>query len=67
MFIDQKSRLGAALGLPMVLAGNAFAAVPTEVTDAITTGKGDMVTVAGLMLAVVVALIAFKLIRRALS
>lgn len=66
MTYGQKLRYGLAT-LPVLAASQVYAAVPSEVTDAITTGKADMVTVAGLMLAVVVALIAFKLIRRALS
>lgn len=46
-------------------AGSVFAAVPTEVTTAISDGKADMLTVAGLMLAVFIALVGFKLIRKA--
>jgi hypothetical protein len=66
MTYGQKLRYGL-VALPVLAASQVQAAVPTEITDAITTGKADMSTVAGLMLAVVVALIAFKLIRRALS
>lgn len=55
------------VALPLLASSAAFAAVPAGVTTAIETGQADMTTVAGLMLAVVVALIGFKLIRRALS
>ena len=51
--------------VPVVAAGNAFAALPEAVTTEISTGKADMLSMAGLMLAVFIALVAFKLIRRA--
>jgi len=51
--------------VPMVAAGNAFAALPVGVTQAVDDGKADMLAMAGLMLAVFIALVAFKLIRRA--
>lgn len=42
----------------------AFAAVPTEVSTAISTTQADAVTVAGLMVGVAAALLVFKYIRR---
>lgn len=42
----------------------AFAAVPASVTTAIETTQADSVTVAGLMIGVVAALLVFKYIRR---
>lgn len=59
----QAAKYGAIV--PVIAAGNAFAALPTEVTTAVADGKADMLSMAGLMLAVFIALIAFKLIRRA--
>lgn len=43
-----------------------LAAVPTEVTDALTAAGTDSVTVAGTVLAVIVGIMAFKYMRRAL-
>lgn len=45
-------------------ATNAFAAVPTEVTTAITEAGTDAKTVAGAVLVVVVGLLAFRYMRR---
>jgi hypothetical protein len=47
-------------------AGQAFAAVPLEVTTALDDAKADGVTVAGVVLVVIIAIAAFKFIRRAL-
>lgn len=55
----------ASLGGLALTTGQSFAALPTEVTTAVADGKADMLSMAGLMLAVFIALIAFKLIRRA--
>jgi hypothetical protein len=44
----------------------AFAAVPTEVTDALADAQTDGVAVAGLVLVVIIAIAAFKYIRKAL-
>lgn len=41
-----------------------FAAVPTEVTTALTDAKTDALVVAGLALVVVIAIAAFKYMRR---
>lgn len=49
-----------------VFATNTFAAVPADVTTSLTTAKTDGVTVAGVVLGVIVAIAAFKYIRRAL-
>jgi hypothetical protein len=48
------------------LAGSAFAAVPADVTTALESAKTDGVQVAGVVLTVVIAIAAFKYIRRAL-
>lgn len=44
---------------------SAFAAVPADVTTAITTAGTDMATVAGAVFVAVIALLGFKLMRRA--
>lgn len=49
-----------------VAGGNAMAAVPTEVSTALSDAKADGVTVAGLVLVVIIAIAAFKFIQRAL-
>lgn len=46
-------------------ASSAFAAVPTEVTGAITTAGADMATVAGAVFVAIIGLLGFKLMRRA--
>ncbi len=53
---------GSAALLPVV----AHAAVPTTVSDALTTASADGATVAGLVIAAVVAIFAFTLMRKAL-
>jgi hypothetical protein len=47
------------------MAGSVFAAVPTEVTTALTDAKTDSLTVAGLALVIIIAIAAFKFMRRA--
>ncbi|MGB7482029.1 MAG: major capsid protein [Burkholderiaceae bacterium] len=49
-----------------LLSAKASAEVPTEVTAALTDLKADALTVAGVVLAAVVAVFAFKFIRRGL-
>lgn len=48
-----------------VLPLSSFAAVPAEVTSAITTAGTDMATVAGAVFVAVIALLGFTLMRRA--
>jgi hypothetical protein len=45
--------------------GSAFAAVPAEVSGALTDAKADSLTVAGLALVIIIAIAAFKFMRRA--
>lgn len=45
--------------------GSAFAAVPIEVSTALTDAKDDSLVVAGLALIIVIAIAAFKYMRRA--
>lgn len=47
------------------LAGSSFAAVPTDVTTAITTAGSDMAIVAGAVFVAIIGLLGFKLMRRA--
>lgn len=56
----------AAVSVLALGAGQAMAAVPTEVTAALDTAKADGVTVAGIVLVVIIAIAAFKFIRKAL-
>lgn len=44
--------------------GSALAAVPTEVTTALGDAKTDGIAVAGLVLVAIIAMYAFKLMRR---
>lgn len=48
-----------------VLSASAFAAVPTEVTTAITGAGTDMAVVAGAVFVAVIGLLGFKLMRKA--
>ena len=56
------------LAVPVLLAsaGSAFAAVPVEVTAAMAEAKTDSLVVAGLVLVVIIAIAAFKFMRRAI-
>lgn len=47
-------------------AGSAFAAVPAEVSGAMTEAKTDSLVIAGLVLVVIIAIAAFKFMRRAI-
>jgi hypothetical protein len=49
-----------------IAAGSAFAAVPADVTDALTGAKTDGVLVATAVLVAIVAIYAFKLMRKGL-
>lgn len=49
-----------------VAAGSVFAAVPAEVTTAITEAGTDAAVIGGAVLVVIVAIAAFKYMRRAM-
>lgn len=49
-----------------VAAGSAFAAVPAEVTTAITGAGTDAAVIGGAVLVVIIGIAAFKFMRRAL-
>lgn len=57
------NKLVSIAGLSM-LASQAFAAVPTDVTTALTDAKTDSLAVAGLALVVIIGIAAFKYMRR---
>lgn len=54
---------GAAAGA-LVLASQAHAEVPASVTTALTDMKADALTVAGLVLVAIIAVVAFKFMRK---
>lgn len=65
-FAGSKTRLAAIAAPAVLLAGEALAAVPTEVTTALGDAKADGVAVATLCLVAVVAIFAFTLMRKGL-
>lgn len=67
MFQTIKTRAAAVPAIVLATAAPAFAAVPSEVSDALTEMKADALVVAGLVLVAIIALAAFKFIRRAIS
>lgn len=54
-------------GLGLLLSGGAFAAVPADVSTALTTAATDAGTAAGLVLLVMVAIFGFRAIKRAIG
>lgn len=56
----------AVVGGLSALAGSAMAAVPTEVTTALSDMKADALTVAGVVLVAIIAVAAIKFIRKGL-
>lgn len=61
----RRAVVGSALAVGFA-ANQAFAAVPADVTTALNDAKADGVTVAGVVLVVIIAIAAFKFIRKAL-
>lgn len=61
----QNRVIGAVVGLSTI-AGSSFAALPTEVTTALTNAKDDGLAVGVAVLVAIVAIYALKLARRAL-
>ena len=59
------ARLAALSALSTLAAGSAMAAVPAEVTTALTDMKDDGLTIAGAVLVAIIAIAAFKMIRKA--
>lgn len=61
-----KRGIAASVATGAVISGSAFAALPSEATAALTTAQTDVVELGGLALAVIIAAMAFKYMRRAL-
>lgn len=61
-----KRSLGAAAAVGVLSIQQAHAALGTDVTTALETAKTDGVAIGGLVLAVIIAIAAFKYLRRAL-
>lgn len=61
-----KMRLAAIPAAVLALMGSAHAAVPVNVSTALTDLQADALTVAGIVLAAIVAVYAFKFIRKGL-
>jgi hypothetical protein len=61
MQLIKRSAIGASL---VGLAGSVLAAVPTEVSTALDTMQDDALTVAGLVLVAIIAVAAFKFMRK---
>lgn len=59
-----KTRLAAVPAFVLATAGAAHAAVPETVTTALTDMKADALTVAGLVLVAIIAVVAFKFMRK---
>lgn len=59
-----KKKLAALVALSAGVAGSAIAAVPPEVTAAISDGKTDTLAVAGGALVIIIAVAVFKYMRR---
>lgn len=59
-------KLAGSVALFPVYAASAFAAVPDVVTTELATAKADAVSVAGLVIAIIVAIMAFAFMRRAM-
>lgn len=58
-------RIAQAAGLgALALASQAHAEVPSEVTSALTAMKADALSVAGLVLIAIIAVVAFKFMRK---
>lgn len=65
-YLGEKSRAarGALVAGGSALAVSAHAAVPTEVTTALSDMKADALTVAGMVLVAIIAVVAFKFMRK---
>ncbi|HDY6335483.1 major capsid protein [Pseudomonas aeruginosa] len=59
-------RGGVVLGSLGLMAGQAMAAVPEEVTTALGDAKADGASIGGAVLGVIIAIAVFKFLRRAL-
>jgi hypothetical protein len=64
--VTARNAAAAVAAVALMLAGQAYAAVPADVTTALEEAKTDAMTVGGLVLVVIIAIAAFKFIRRAI-
>lgn len=58
------ARLALVPAAVLASAGSAFAAVPADVSTALTDMKADALTVAGLVIVALIAVMAFKFMRK---
>lgn len=65
MFKSMKTKLAAVAGSSLALAGSSFAAVPADVTTAISSVGTDGATIGGAVLTVIIGIVAFKYLRKA--
>ena len=63
-FKSISARLAMVPAATLAAAGSARAAVPTDVTDALGAMKDDALVVAGLVLVAIIAVAAFKFMRK---
>lgn len=59
-----QTRLALVPAAVLASAGSAFAAVPADVSTALTDMKADALTVAGLVIVALIAVMAFKFMRK---
>lgn len=64
MFQNVKTRLALIPAATLAATAPVFAAVPTEVTTALADMKADALVVAGLVLVAIIAVAAFKFMRK---
>lgn len=65
-FVNAATAAKAAGAGALMLAGQAHAALPAGVTEALDSAKEDAVSMGALVLVVIIAIAAFKFIRRAI-
>ena len=61
------AKLAVVTAAPLALAAQAYAAVPSEVTEALTEAKADTLSVGGIVLGIIVGIFALMLLRRVLK
>lgn len=66
MFKNRVNAVRSLVASGVLVAGNAIAAVPADVTTALTEAKADGILVATAVLIAIVAIYAFKLMRKGL-
>ncbi|MDD2546603.1 MAG: major capsid protein [Burkholderiaceae bacterium] len=65
-FLTVRNAAASVVALPLLLAGQAHAALPEGVSTALDSAKGDAAMVGGLVLVIIIGIAAFKFIRRAI-